>query len=132
MNSWRKEKWRCLQLTDGHTQQQGRDQQDRAGGHSPCAVAMVIPMAVAPVGPITVVAKTAVHLCSGADAMSLVAESLVRARLHHGAGSCDGGAGVSVLRAGGGALSITVVIIGRHARVTFEGVAFTDRTGEST
>lgn len=47
-------------------------------------------------------------------------------------GSCDGGAGVSVLRAGGGALSVAVVLIGRHACVTFEGVALTDRARETT
>lgn len=45
-------------------------------------------------------------------------------------GSRDGGAGVSILRAGRGALSVAVVLIGRHACVTFEGAALTDRTKE--
>lgn len=79
-----KEKWRCLQLTEGHTQQQGRDQHDRAGGQSPCAVVVVVPVAVALVGPVTVVTKTTFHLGSRVAAMSFLAESLVRARLHHG------------------------------------------------
>lgn len=46
-------------------------------------------------------------------------------------GPCDGGAGISVLRTGGGALTVAVFLIGRHACVTFESMAFTDRTGES-
>lgn len=72
--------WRRSQLTEGYTQQQGRDQQDGAGDHSPC----MVPMAVAPVGPITVVTKATLHLGSGVAVASLVAESLVCARLHHG------------------------------------------------
>lgn len=71
------------QLTGGQTQQQGGDEQDRAGGRSPRAVAVVIAVAAAPVGPVTVVAETALHLGPGADAVSLVTESLVAARLHH-------------------------------------------------
>lgn len=47
-------------------------------------------------------------------------------------GSYDGGAGVSVLRAGGGALPVAFVLIGCHARVTFKGTALTDRTTEQT
>lgn len=43
----------------------------------------------------------------------------------------DGGAGISILGAGGGALTIAVLLIGRHTCVTFESMAFTDRTGES-
>lgn len=43
----------------------------------------VIPVAVAPVGPVTVVTEAAFHLGPRAAAVSFVAESLVRARLHH-------------------------------------------------
>lgn len=67
------------QLPIGQAQQEGRRQQDGAGGHSPRAVAVV-----APVGAITVVRETALHLGPGAAAMSLVAEILVCAGLHHG------------------------------------------------
>lgn len=73
-------------LTEGHAQQQGRDQQDRTGGQGPYAavVVVVVPVAVALVGPVTVVAETAFHLGPGVAAVGLVAETLVRARLHHG------------------------------------------------
>lgn len=47
-------------------------------------------------------------------------------------GAFDGGAGVGVLGAGLGALLVALVLIGRHARVAFEGVGFADRTREST
>lgn len=47
-------------------------------------------------------------------------------------GSCDGGAGVGVLRAGGGALSVTVLFIGRHACVTLQGLALAHGTRENT
>lgn len=86
MKKEEKEKWRRLRLTEGHTQQQqGRDQQDGAGGQGPRGTVVVVaPVAVAPVGPVAVVAETAFHPGPGAAAMSLLAESLVRARLHHG------------------------------------------------
>lgn len=45
-------------------------------------------------------------------------------------GSYDGGAGVSILRARGGALPVAVVLIGCHACVTFKGIALTERTIE--
>lgn len=47
-------------------------------------------------------------------------------------GSYDGGAGVSILRARGGALPVAVVLIGCHAGVTFKGKALTDRATEHT
>lgn len=47
-------------------------------------------------------------------------------------GSYDGGAGVSILRARGRALPVAVVLIGCHARVTFKGMALTERTIEHT
>lgn len=72
------------ELTGGHPQQQGPDQYNWAGGQGPCTVAVVIPMAVAPVGPVAVVAKTTLHFGSRAAATRLVTEGLVRARLHHG------------------------------------------------
>lgn len=87
-------------------------------------------MAVTPVGPVAVVSKTTLHLGSGAAAVSLVAEGLVSARLHHGARSCDGGAGVGVLRTRGGSLSVAVVVIGRHACVTFESMAVAGQRDE--
>ena len=73
-------------LTEGHAQQQGSDQQDWTGGQGPYAavVVVVVPVAVALVGPVTVVAETAFHLGPGVAAVGLVAETLVRARLHHG------------------------------------------------
>lgn len=76
-------RWMCLQMADGHAQQQGSDQHDGAGGQGACTVVVVVPMAVAPVGPVAVVPKTTLHLGSGVAAVSLVAESLVSARLHH-------------------------------------------------
>lgn len=42
-------------------------------------------------------------------------------------GSRDGGTGVGVLGAGSGALSVAVVFIGCHTRVTLEGVDWTDK-----
>lgn len=72
------------ELTGGHPQQQGSDQHNRAGGQGPCAVAVVIPVAVAPVGPVAVVSKTTLHFGSRAAAACLVTEGLVRAGLHHG------------------------------------------------
>lgn len=74
---------RRLQLTKGHAQHQGCDQQDGAGGQNRCTIAVVLPLAVALVGSITVVAEATLHLCSRAAAVRLVAESLVRARLYH-------------------------------------------------
>lgn len=71
-----------LELTKGHAQQQHCDQQDWAGGHSPCAVVVV--MTVTLVGPVAVVSEATLHLGSGVSAVSLLAERLVRARLHHG------------------------------------------------
>lgn len=68
---------RRLQLTKGHTQQQGCDQQDGAVGQSPCIVAVVIAVAVALVGPVTVFTEATLHLGSRVAAMRLVAESLV-------------------------------------------------------
>lgn len=129
MNHWKENKtkkgrkrWRNLQLTQGHTQQQGCDQQDWAGRNCPCAVVMTT-VAVTLVGPVTVIAKAAMHLGSGSAAVSLVTEGLVCARLHNCVGPCDGGAGISVLRTGGGALTVAVFLIGRHACVTFESMA---------
>lgn len=125
-----KEEWRSSQLTEGHAHEQGRDQQDGTGGQSPCSIVVVVPVAVALVGPVTVVTETTLHLGSGAAAVSFVAETLVRARLHHRVGSRDGGAGVGILRTGGGALSVAVLLIRRHARVTFEGVAVAGQRDE--
>lgn len=73
------------------------------------------------VGAVTVVSKAALHFGSSAAAVSLVTESLVRAGLHHCVWSCDGGAGISVLRARVGALFVALVLIGGHARVTLQG-----------
>lgn len=73
---------RNLQLTQGHTQQQGCDQQDWAGRNCPCAVVMTT-VAVTLVGPVTVIAKAAMHLGSGSAAVSLLTEGLVCARLHN-------------------------------------------------
>ena len=47
-------------------------------------------------------------------------------------GSCDGGAGVGVLRAGGGALTVTVLFIGRHTCVTLQRLALADGTRQNT
>lgn len=70
---------RLSQLPIRQTQQEGRGQQDGAGGHGPCTVVVV-----ALVGAITVIGETALHLGPRAAAVRLVAEILVRAGLHHG------------------------------------------------
>lgn len=70
---------RRSQLPIGQAQQEGRGQQDGAGGHGPCTVAVV-----ALVGAITVIGEAALHLGPRAAAVRLVAEILVRAGLHHG------------------------------------------------
>lgn len=77
-------RWRRSQLPDGPSQHEGPEQQDGAGGGGPRAVAVVAPVALAPVGAVAVVGETALHLGPGAAAVSLVAEVLVRAGLHHG------------------------------------------------
>lgn len=115
-----------LQLIEGCAHQQGCDQQDRAGGQSPRTVTVVVPVAAAPVGPVAVITKTALHLGPGVASVGFVAEPFVGAGFHDSVGSCDGGAGIGVLGAGGGALSVAVVLIGRHTCVTFEGVAVAD------
>lgn len=61
------------QLTEGHAQQQGCHQDDRAGGQGLGAVAVT----VTAVRPIAVVAKATFHLGSGVAAVRLVTEGLV-------------------------------------------------------
>lgn len=116
-------------MTQGHTQQQGYDHQDWTGRNSPCAVEMTT-MAATLVGAIAVIAKATLHLGSGGAAVSLLTESLVCARLHHSVRPSDGGAGISVLRTGGGALTVAVVLIGRHACVTFESMTVAGQRNE--
>lgn len=72
------------QLAEGQAQQEGPEQQDRAGGCCPCTVVLVAPLALAPVGAVTVVGEAALHLGPRAAAVGLGAEVLVRAGLHHG------------------------------------------------
>lgn len=81
-----KRSWWCLQLGEGHTQQQQQQsghQHGGAGGQSPCSVVVETPVAVAPVGPVTVVTKAAHHLGPGAAALRLLTETLVGAGLQH-------------------------------------------------
>lgn len=75
---------RHSQLPEGQAQQEGPGQQGRAGDCCPCTVALVGPVALAPVGAVTVVGEAALHLGPRAAAVNLVAEILVCARLHHG------------------------------------------------
>lgn len=75
---------RHSQLPEGQAQQEGPGQQDRAGGCCHCTVAVVAPVALAPVGAVTVVGEAALHLGARVAAVSLVAEILVCAGLHHG------------------------------------------------
>lgn len=74
---------RHSQLPEGQAQQEGPDQQDRAGGGCPCTVVVVAPLALAPVGAVTVVGEAALHLGPRVAAVSLAAEILVCAGLHH-------------------------------------------------
>lgn len=74
---------RRLRLPEGQAQQEGPEQQARAGGRCPSTVVGVAPVALAPVGAVTVVGEAALHLGPRAAAVSLVAEILVCAGLHH-------------------------------------------------
>lgn len=74
---------RHLQLPEGQAQHHSPKQQDRAGGCCPCSIVVVVPVALAPVGTVTVVGEAALHLGPRAAAVSLVAEILVCAGLYH-------------------------------------------------
>lgn len=75
--------WRCLEPAGGHAQHEGSEQQVGAGGHTPRAAVLGIPVAAALVRTVAVVSEAALHLGCSAAALGLVTESLVGARLHH-------------------------------------------------
>lgn len=74
MNKFNK---KSLELIKHQTQQKGHDQQDGAGGQTPCAIA--VPLAATPVGSVAVVPEATRHLRFRAATIGLLTESLVGA-----------------------------------------------------
>ena len=71
-----------LHPVEGQAQHESPQEQGGAGAQGPGGV-VVLPMAVALVGPVAVLTETALHLGSGVGVVALLAECLVGTRLHH-------------------------------------------------